>query len=1290
MVLLIAIAAGSLQLIRAENYTMPETNRVTFNFNPDWKFIRQNVTGASAVTFDDSAWQTVSCPHTYNDTDTFDDWAVFPDGETDLWTGITWYRKHFTLDPAYAGRKVFVEFEAVRQIADVYINGVYLGQNKNGFLPFGFDLTPYLNFSGDNVVAVKCDNRFTNGLPWNDPHWHPAHGGIYRNVYLHVMDKLHVTLPLYSNLQTQGTYVYAQNVSAGSADVTVEAEVKNEYDTAKTAEFRADVVDNDGLVVLTLTDTRTLEPGSTVKFSRTGAVSAPKRWEPAYPCLYQVYTMVSVAGTPVDVYRTPLGIRSFHFDHDTGFWINDHRVKLHGWGQKPTNTWAGLGNAFPDWMHDYTIRMMKEAGGNFIRWGHCAGAPADIAAADKYGLITLQPGVDGESDCGEPAWTVRANAFRDMIIYYRNHPAIMIYEGGNQKVTDAHAAQLKSIMTTWDPHGGRAYAHRRADSVTGAYMEVSVGTEGSHECSWLPVVEGEYNREEAPRRVWDDYSPPDFDYVGGETQTYDLTSEQFAANQALHYKKISAASHCGGGNWIFSDTPSASRQTIEVARCSGEVDGVRLPKEAYYACQAIFRDDPRIHIIGHWTYPQGTVKPVYVMSNCERVELFVNGVSKGYGVRSNTYLFTFNSVAWESGAIRAVGYNGGVAAAEQQKQTAGTPYRVRLNPITGPGGLRADGSDVALVDAEVVDSAGNRCPTWQGRIDFAIAGPGVWRGGYNSGKIDSINHLYLDLECGVNRIAIRSSLTPGTITLTGTIPGLVSDTIAIQSNPAAISGGLWRELPATPAPEPLGTPPPPVTPQPSVTPPPTPTPAEKRLFTDFSYSGPGGGQVLTNAQNGKAVYSDSSLTFTDLPAYLAGGDYIQAANGDASYAAVDLMEFTAGMALDLYIAHDDREFPRPGWLTSAYADTGNQIRIGGHPYTLFKRSLAKGASVTLGQNFESAAGEGNLYVVFALEQRVISRNKTAVSSSAQAGKEAGLANDGDVATRWAAASGSYPQWWKIDLGGSFALTGTTIDWYTIASDPRAYRYRIEVSSDDLTYVPMADRTGNTAPGEISDSFSATARYVRITATGCTVSGKYAAANEIKIYWDGYLAPSVTPSPTPTPTAPPLLADDFNDGNADGWTAVSGTWTVSAGEYLQTDTSGYGISVAGNAAWTDYALRARIKNVASGDRNIGLIVRYQDSFNYYFACYERSVGVWRLYKRVGAKNTQLGTDYAQSWADNAYKQVALSAGGGSLVLSVGDTNLISVSDNTFPTGKIGLRTYLNGGAFDDLRVTAGSQ
>lgn len=1018
------VLAWSVAVVGLFSCSVIAGERQTLNFSLDWKFIKADAEKASAPEFADSDWLNVSAPHTYNDRDTFDDWSLTGHrGEQNQWGGRTWYRKTFTAPDFFKGKKVFIEFEAVRQVAEVYLNGKFLGVCKTGFTPFGFDLTPHLRFDAPNVMAVMCDNRFmrdpwaadgahanvkgvqtdgvpeTNGaprasgklaqlsahfnatipdalddlqadqIPWNNPHWHPAHGGIYRNVYLHITDPLHITLPLYSFLQAAGPYAYAGEISSEAAEVTVEVPVENGRQQKQHVEMRVEVFDQAGISVLVLRQNGDVGAGMKREFKLSGSVKRPKLWAPAFPHVYRVVCSLRVGLETVDTSEIPLGIRSFRWDTKTGFYVNNKHLKLRGWGQKPTDEWPGLGAAQPDWVHHFTLQLMKETGGNLVRWGHCAGGPASVKAADQMGLVTIQPGVEGESDTRGAAWALRVMAFRDVLIYFRNHPSIAIWEGGNQKVSREHARELRELMDRYDPHGGRAYAHRRADKVTAEFMDVGIGTEGGREIASLPVVEGEYNREESPRRVWDNHSPPNFGYPEAKGQTYQLTSEQFAVNQVTHYiRKLGFPDHAGGANWIFSDSTSGGRVACEVARTSGEVDGVRLPKEAYYVCQTMFRTDPQVHIIGHWNYPAGTKKNVYVVANGEEVELFVNGKSLGLGAMSDRYLFSFADVEWEAGEIKAVASVDGKVAATQTKRTTGEPVALRLTPIAGPGGWQADGADVVFVNVEAVDARGERCPTFEKRVDFEHVGPADWLGGYESGRTNSIFQSHLKLECGINRVALRATRAPGAVTVTARCEGLRTGSLTLTTSPVAVVNSFSRVLPKLPEVKlPVGgsdvaagdTLPlqtygvkhsPPVN--------------AGQFIRKFSYSGPTMNvHVVSDARDGKPVYLDRDYRFDGLPAALRGSDYIQAANADKQYIAVDLMEVTVKQGAAVFLAHDDR-LARPAWLLRQFKPTDLRVMIQGNPMTVFQYHAAANESLTLGPNSDQGNTRAcNMYVL---------------------------------------------------------------------------------------------------------------------------------------------------------------------------------------------------------------------------------------------------------------------------------------------------------------------------------------
>jgi beta-galactosidase len=974
-------------------------DREDLSLNPGWKFLKADPgVAAAAPGFDDRAWDTVSTPHTYNDTDTFDHWSNRTmGGEEGQWGGRTWYRKTFTLPASDSGRWVCVEFEGVRQVAEVYLNGHYLGASKNGFVPFGFNLTPFLRSDGGaNVLAVMCDNTFMKDpageqnlgkltqqvnttipddvdkiqagqIPWNNPRWHPPQGGIYRNVFLHVADPLHISLPIYDFLQTVGPYVYATAIRGDLAHLHLEVPVENGRPAPANAEMSVEILDSGGHTALELRQGQAAAPGANVVFKLEGDIVNPRLWEPDFPYLYRAVCRLRLNGETVDSTTIPFGIRSARWTSNAGFFINGHHLKLHGWGQRPTDEWPGLGDAQPDWLHFYTLQLTKDAGSNFQRWGHCAGGPVMIVAGDELGLITDQPGVDGESDTVGAAWAVRTAAFRDAIIYYRNHPSILIWEAGNQHVTREHAVELRDIAQEYDPSGGRAVAYRRADQTDSQFMDIGVGTEGSREIARLPVVEGEYDREESPRRVWDNYSPPNFGYPEASGQTYQLTSEQYAVNQVSQYvRKLGGADHSGGANWIFSDTTSGGRVDCETARDSGEVDGVRLPKEAYYACAVMFGNHPAVHIIGHWTYPAGTRKTVFVVANGDSVELFVNGRSLGRGTVSDRYLFTFPNVAWESGEIKAVAYIRNSVCATESLRTVGPAVALRLTPIAGPGGLRADGSDIALIDVEAVDADGHRCPTVQQRVDFTCEGPATWRGGWNSGRINSTNNLYLDLECGINRVAVRAGSEPGSIRVSARSTGLLPASVAIKSAPVEAAGGYTAVAPALPGvPAPMREP----VFDADEGPVPEEAPASGafgRCITNFSYSGSIAiAHVESGARDGRNVYVDRDIAFDGLPAVLIGSDWVQAAQADSLYSALDFIQISVPSGVTVYVAHDDR-VARPAWLLRQFRPSALKIVVSGQAMTLFEHRSTGDESLTLGSNSDgTVAGRPNMYVVFA-------------------------------------------------------------------------------------------------------------------------------------------------------------------------------------------------------------------------------------------------------------------------------------------------------------------------------------
>jgi beta-galactosidase len=278
--------------------------RSTFNFNLDWRFLRDDVKDGEAPGFDDSNWATISTPHSFNDVDSFRAIISHSGGDRGTYKGITWYRKHFKLPAELAGHNLFLEFEGMRQAGDIFLNGKAIGLSENGVNAYGIDITDAVNFGAqENVLAVKVDNRIayaeraTNtAYEWNANDFNPDHGGIDRPVWLHVTGKIHQTLPLYYGLESQGVYVHAGNfnIAKKTADITVESEVRNSSGRAAVS-LTAVIVDQAGIVRAQF-DGASIEMagGAKAVHRATGPLHDARFWSPDDPHLYDVYTILKV------------------------------------------------------------------------------------------------------------------------------------------------------------------------------------------------------------------------------------------------------------------------------------------------------------------------------------------------------------------------------------------------------------------------------------------------------------------------------------------------------------------------------------------------------------------------------------------------------------------------------------------------------------------------------------------------------------------------------------------------------------------------------------------------------------------------------------------------------------------------------------------------------------------------------------------------------------------------------------------------------------------------------------
>ena len=790
------------------------SERKKYNFNSEWKLRIGDFPKAKDAKFDDSKWKQVTLPHAFNEDEAF---KLSIEQLTDT---VVWYRKSFRIPELKSNQKVFVEFEGVRQRGDFYLNGHYLGRHENGVMAVGFDLTPHIK-EGENVIAVRTDNDWmyreegTNSkFQWNDRNFNANYGGIPKNVFLYVTDNVYQTLPLYSNLKTTGVYVYAQDfdIQGRKATIHAESEVRNDSKATRQFSYQVTILDADGKLMKTFQgDKVTLKAGETKTVKASAILHNLHFWSWGYGYLYTVKTALKDDNNQIfDEVSTRTGFRKTRFAEGK-IWLNDRVIQMKGYAQRTSNEWPAVGLSVPAWLSDFSNDLMVKGNANLVRWMHATPWKQDVESCDRVGLIQAMPAGDAEKDREGRQWEQRVELMRDAIIYNRNNPSILFYECGNKAISREHMIEMKAVRDKYDPFGGRAIGSREMLDIREAEYggEMLYINRSEHHPMWAT----EYCRDEGLRKYWDEYSYPFHKegdgplYKGQPATDYNRNQDELAITMIARWydywrerpgtgNRVSS----GGTKIIFSDTNTHYRGA-ENYRRSGVTDAMRIEKDAFYAHQVMWdgwvdTEKDQTYIIGHWNYPDNTVKPVQVVSTGEEVELFLNGNSLGKGKRQYNFLFTFDNVAFKPGKLEAVSYNkAGKEISRYAVNTAGEPASLKLTAIQNPEGFHADGADMTLIQVEVVDKDGQRCPLDNRTIQFTLKGQAEWRGGIAQGKNNHILDTNLPVECGINRALIRSTTAAGKVTLTAQAKGLLSASLTLETVPVKVTGGLSTYLP---------------------------------------------------------------------------------------------------------------------------------------------------------------------------------------------------------------------------------------------------------------------------------------------------------------------------------------------------------------------------------------------------------------------------------------------------------------------------------------------------------------
>lgn len=755
------------------------------------------------------------------------------------------------------------------------------------------------------------------GFQWNGTIFNPVQAGLTGNVNLHVKSSCYMTLPLYNNLKTTGVYVWADDFdfAKGAATIHVKAEVRNEDVSRRDAETRrlktkvevreAGTIGTSGTTgtkstvafVSSVMDVPSspakifptaLEPDVYDKHPAPTRVNTPEVayieasgkaeglffWSPDTPHLYDVaVSLLDEKGNLLDTTTIRTGFRKIEYSVEKGLTFNGKSFWLRGYAQRSTDEWAAIGVA-PDWLQDYDAELLRGSSANFVRWMHVAPKPAPIRAYDKYGVVNVCPAGDAEKESSGRNWRQREEAMRDVMIYFRNSPSVVFYEAGNNQISPEHMRIMRKLREEIDPHGYRFAGCRTLNTPEQIAEAEYVGTMvHRHDVAaydsmkklnrFMPMVETEYCREESPRRVWDAYTPPDYEYdclwIGGGAKkplrdVWNLTQEDFAlahcgsADGYTYFYGNRATGNLGKyytacAMLCWTDCNQHGRnQGTENARMSGRVDPVRLPKENYYALAAIQSDEPRVKILGHWSYPADTPenynykvreydgdyykptgetarrdprhKTIYVLGSVHvaSVELFVNGKSKGVCDKpENVFVFKFPDVdITEHGKVEAIGRDvDGKVITGDKIETVGEAARLELKVRTGEDGLRADGSDIAMIDVALVDANGRVLPYASDKVEFTLdfepsdtsptsnfklstLNSPVFMGGYNSGTAGEkspIGKNWVNLECGVNRVFVKAGREAGKIILAAK-SAKFARTVEIVSRSVEVNGGI--------------------------------------------------------------------------------------------------------------------------------------------------------------------------------------------------------------------------------------------------------------------------------------------------------------------------------------------------------------------------------------------------------------------------------------------------------------------------------------------------------------------
>jgi len=783
------------------------TGQKHLNFNANWKFALGEYPEAKSVTFSDKDWRTLDLPH---------DWSI--EGEYNennpmgarggyLPAGVGWYRKTIAVPDEWKDKHIEISFDGIFRNSTVWANGKKLGHRPYGWISFSYDISDQIAKSDSITFAVRVDNEKQPAARWY------TGSGIYADTWINVKNRIHIPL--------SGVFVRTTD-----NNITVDTEIKNTLVKKRNVLLITSVKDADGKIVSRQTQEIILDKKTSENLRQDILIDDPYLWSPDSPYLYTLVSKVEHNGEVVDQVETRFGVRDIDWKPETGMWLNGRNIKLRGVCNHQDA--GALGAAVPDKILRYRLQQLKDMGVNAIRTAHNPQTPQFYDMCDEMGIMVMNEIFDGWSQKAEHDYG--AHDFdewwdRDLTAWIkrdRNHPSVVIYSVGNETdgeigedlVARCHELDPTRPVTSghsasefMDVFGVNGHSERKGFIENLDIDRVFIGTENTH--TWQ--VRGFYRtqtwyRDGYPNERQKPHYYPDlteeeiftYDWANASNKknskqvfnsSYDNAMVRLVSRQNIQQLR-DIPYFSGSFRWTGHDYLGEARFVHGgwpfKAFMGGAIDLANFKKDLYYLYQSQWTDEPMVHILPHWTHPtieKDTDIPVWVYSNCDEVELFLNGESLGKKKPGDNWdeMQCEWMVGWNSGELKAVGYNDGFVVAEQTIRSADAPGRIDLSVDGKP--LKKRGKDIVQVRVATLDHKGEFYPYGENRSYFHVIGPAKIKALDNGSPIDTEKHFEAKDRIaffGLTRAYIESHKTIGDVALL--VSSIIGEKKLITSN----------------------------------------------------------------------------------------------------------------------------------------------------------------------------------------------------------------------------------------------------------------------------------------------------------------------------------------------------------------------------------------------------------------------------------------------------------------------------------------------------------------------------